>query len=150
MFYLFLASFALIGGVLTVLTVDNLGTGVSVSVLGWHTPAMSLGLIIFLSFLVGALLLYAVSVIAARHDRSRIKELKKHIIDLEQQQQQPSPQPQMAMNSMNMGLGMPPPNMGPGMPPNMGPGMGPMNGMPPNSPQQRPPVINMPGMPGQR
>ena len=110
MIYPFLVSFVLVGGILTVLTVQNLANSVQLVLFGWQTPGIPPGLLIFLSFLLGALLLYLVAVIAARHDRQRIKKLREQVSGLEQemtrlQQQHQQIVAQLQLQQQNM---MPP------------------------------------------
>ena len=164
MFYLILVLFVIVGSALTVLTVQNLVTSVQLTLFGLKTPGIAPGLLIFLSFLSGALFLYLVAIISARHDRRRMKRLRQRVKELELGKQpvqpaQPVPMmgmPQMNMQPMNMQppmnrpsstiplSNMPPPmNMpSPNMPPNMQP---PMNRPPSNMGQPNmSPHMNMP------
>jgi uncharacterized integral membrane protein len=156
-FYLILVLFVIVGSALTILTVQNLANSVQLTLFGLKTPAIPAGLLIFLAFLGGALLLYLVAIVSARHDQRRIKKLRQRVKELEQEKQQAMAQPpQIAINmsppnmqppmnmqqpSMNMPPNMQPPMNMPPMnmpPPNMQP---PMNMQPPNM-QQSP--VNMP------
>jgi hypothetical protein len=60
-----------------------------ISLFMWQTPNLPVGLLILLAFLLGALLLYAVSVLSALHDKGEIKKLKKRVAELESQSAQP-------------------------------------------------------------
>jgi uncharacterized integral membrane protein len=145
-FYLILVLFVIVGSALTVLTVQNLATSVPLTLFGLKTPGIPPGLLIFLAFLSGALLLYLVALVSARHDQRRIKKLRQRVKELEQEKlQAKAQQPPMAMNMqppMNMPPSMQPPMQPPmNMPPNMQP---PMN-MPPNMPPPNmQPPMNMP------
>lgn len=105
MIYLFLVSFVIVGSALTVLTVQNLEVAVQITLFEWKTPALPSGLLLFIFFLAGALLLYIVAAIAARHDRKEIKVLRQRVEELEQQHHQammnmpPSFVPQQPFNS---------------------------------------------------
>lgn len=171
MFYLILVLFVIVGSALTILTVQNLSTSVQLMLFGLKTPGIPPGLLIFLSFLLGALLLYLVAIFSARHDRRRIRKLRQRVRELEQEKMQANlqqPPPQMAMNmpqspaNMSPPMNMPPANMPPPMnmpPPNMQQppaNMPPMNmpsgnippmNTPPASPSPRSP-LRMPGMSG--
>src|SRR5689334_11540022 len=54
-FYLILVLFVIMGSALTILTVQNLSTSVQLTLFGLKTPGIPPGLLIFLSFLLGAL-----------------------------------------------------------------------------------------------
>jgi uncharacterized integral membrane protein len=156
-FYLILVLFVIVGSFLTILTVQNLTISVQLTLFSLKTPGIPSGLLIFLSFLLGALLLYLVALFSARHDQRRLRKLRQRVKELEQEKMQArssqplqNQQPPMNMPSgnlpppmnmppaMNMppGMNMSPPNMQP--PPNMPP---PGMNMPPNMP---PPGMNMP------
>ncbi len=76
------------GGVLTVITIENLMTPVHLMLFTWQTPAFPLGLVILIFFVLGALLLYLVSVSSARSDKRELQVLRKRINQLEQQVEQ--------------------------------------------------------------
>jgi uncharacterized integral membrane protein len=175
-FYLILVLFVIVGSVLTILTVQNLTTSVQLTLFSLKTPGIPSGLLIFLSFLLGALLLYLVALFSARHDQRRLRKLRQRVRELEQEKMQarssqplPNQPPPMNMPSGNLQPPQPPMNMPPGsmpppgmnMPPNMPPGMNmppPMNmppgNMPPPGMNMQPPSsqsknpIKMPGMSG--
>ena len=84
MFYIILITFMLLGGVLAVLTVENFSRDVSLSLFLWQIPSLPLGLILLISFLLGALVLYIVSVASAWQDRRQIRELRLRVAELEQ------------------------------------------------------------------
>src|SRR6266516_4554950 len=73
MLYLVLLVFVLIGGILTVITIENLLTPVHLVLFTWQTPTLPLGLLLLIFFLVGALLLYLVSFLSALSDKREIQ-----------------------------------------------------------------------------
>lgn len=84
MFFLFFALFIVFGGLLTIITVQNLDTPVLLSVFVWQTPTLPLGLVVVFSFVLGALLLYIVSLLSAWRDGRQMKRLRQRIAELEQ------------------------------------------------------------------
>lgn len=79
--------FVLVGGALAVLAFENFATltiEVHVKVFGWHAPALPLGVLVLLAFLLGALLLYIVSVLSAWKDRRQLARLRRRVAELEQ------------------------------------------------------------------
>jgi uncharacterized integral membrane protein len=88
MFYLLLLIFVLVGGVVTLVTVENLMTPVHLTLFLWQTPALPLGLVLLAFFLLGALLLYLVSAISAWSDKRELQHLHQRINQLEQQVEQ--------------------------------------------------------------
>ena len=87
MLYLILLVFVLIGGGLTVITIENLLTPVHLALFMWQTPTLPLGLLLLVFFLVGALLLYLVSFLSALSDKREMTSLRKRVTQLEQQGQ---------------------------------------------------------------
>ncbi|HEV2660692.1 MAG TPA: lipopolysaccharide assembly protein LapA domain-containing protein [Ktedonobacteraceae bacterium] len=85
MFYLILFVFVLVGGILTLITLGNLFTMVHLVLFTWQAPALPLGLLLLLFFLLGALLLYLVAFLSARSDKREIGSLRKRVAQLEQQ-----------------------------------------------------------------
>ena len=67
-----------------VLTIQNLGTTVPLSVFIWQTPSLSLGLLLLFSFILGALLLYLVALVSAWRDTRDLRKLRLRIAELEQ------------------------------------------------------------------
>ena len=86
MLFLILLLFILAGGVFAVITVENLTTSIHLTLFGWHTPELPVGLVVLAAFLLGVLLLYVVSFLSAWGDKRELKELHKRINELEQQQ----------------------------------------------------------------
>lgn len=81
--------FVLVGSVLAVLAFENvaiLAIEVHMRVFGWHVPALPLGLLVLLAFLLGALLLYSVTVLSAWKDRRQLARLRRRVEELEQAQ----------------------------------------------------------------
>ena len=72
MLVVILIIFALAAGVLVVLAYENFTTltiEVHVKVVGWHAPALPLGVVVLFAYLLGAVLLYIVTVLSAWRDR---------------------------------------------------------------------------------
>ena len=84
MIYLVLVLFLLVGGTLTVLTIQNLETTVPLMAFIWQTPSLPVGLLLLFSFVLGALLLYLVSFASAWRDTRDLKKLRRRITELEQ------------------------------------------------------------------
>ena len=88
--------FVLAGGMLAVLVYENVATlavEVHLRVFGWHAPALPLGVIMLLACLLGAALLYIVTVVSALRDRRQLAKLRRRVAELEQWQAQMYPQP---------------------------------------------------------
>ncbi len=112
MFFLLLLLFILAGGVFAVIAVENLAISVHLALFGWQTPELPVGLLIFLAFLLGALLLYLVSFLSAWNDKRALKDLHRRLDELQQQQtmQQRSatvPHPMSPLHSNTSTLQMP-------------------------------------------
>jgi uncharacterized integral membrane protein len=87
--YIVLVIFVLAGGALTVLAFENMATlmiEVHLTLFGWHAPILPLGLLLLLSCLLGALLLYIVTVLSALRDRRALAKLRRRVAELEQLQ----------------------------------------------------------------
>jgi uncharacterized integral membrane protein len=81
---------ALVGGPLVVLVFENsaiLMIEVPLTVFGWHAPQVPLALILLLSGLLGALLLYMIAVFSAWQDRRALAQLRRRVMELEQAQE---------------------------------------------------------------
>ena len=81
--------FVLAGGALAVLAYENFATlmiEIHLTVFGWHAPALPLGLLLLLTCLLGALLLYIVTVVSALRDRRQMTKLRRRVAELEQEQ----------------------------------------------------------------
>lgn len=82
-----LVSIALAGGTLAVLVSENYATlmiEVHLTVFGWQAPVLPLGVVLLLSCLLGALLLYSVSVLSALRDRRTLAKLRRRVVEFEQ------------------------------------------------------------------
>lgn len=80
---------ALVGGLLVVLVTENgamLMIEVPLTLFGWHAPQVPLGLILLLSGLLGALLLYLLSVFSAWRDQRALAQLRRRVMELERAQ----------------------------------------------------------------
>ena len=85
MLYVILVLFLLVGGALAFIMIQNLMTSVHVVLFIWQIPSISVGLLIFSAFLLGALLLYFVSVLSAWKERRELGTLRKRVTELETQ-----------------------------------------------------------------
>lgn len=86
MLYLVLIVFLIVGGALTVITVQNFAAQhAHVALFIWQTPELPVGLLVLLSFLLGALVLYLVSALSALRDRSELRRMQRRVAELEQQ-----------------------------------------------------------------
>lgn len=86
MFYIVLLLFVLVGGAALVLIFQNFPMEVQFSLLAWQISGISLGVLILAAFLLGALLLYMVSVASARWDKRELIRLHNRVSELEQAQ----------------------------------------------------------------
>jgi uncharacterized integral membrane protein len=85
----------LAGGAITLLVIENgalLLMSVQFSILGKHLPMVPLGLLLLLSCLFGAALVYIVTLITAWQERHELRELRKKLVELEQVSNPPIPQ----------------------------------------------------------
>ena len=89
MLLLLLILFILAGGVITALAYENIAT-LSVDVhlvfFRWHFPALPLGVLLLISFVLGALLLYVVTLVSALRERRELRRLRKRVNELEAMQ----------------------------------------------------------------
>lgn len=83
MIYFILLLVVLVGGALTVVTIQNLDTLVPLSIFTWQTPSLPLGLLIVLAFILGALLLYIISFVSAWRDTRELRKMRQRIAELE-------------------------------------------------------------------
>ena len=85
MLYLIVVLLFLGGGALTIIAIQNFTTQQAhIALFIWQTPELPIGLIVILAFLLGALLLYVVSALAAWRDKRELRRLRKRIAELEQ------------------------------------------------------------------
>jgi uncharacterized integral membrane protein len=86
MLYLILIVFLIVGGALTVITVQNFTMQhAHVALFIWQTPELPVGLLVLISFLLGALVLYLVSALSALRDSSELRRTQRRVAELEQQ-----------------------------------------------------------------
>lgn len=88
--------FVLAGGALAVLAYENVATiaiEVHLRVFGWYAPALPLGVVLLLACLLGAALLYIVTVLSAWRDRRQLAKLRRRVAELEQCQANMYPRP---------------------------------------------------------
>jgi uncharacterized integral membrane protein len=83
MIYFTLLLVLLVGGTLTVITIQNLDTLVPLSIFSWQAPSLSLGVLIIVAFVLGALLLYVISFVSAWHDMRELRRMRQRITELE-------------------------------------------------------------------
>lgn len=91
MFYILLLVIVLLGGMLTVLVIENISSFATVAQLSffvWQTPPLPIGLWLLISCLFGALLLYIVSVKVALQERRELRLLHQRVAELERSQAQ--------------------------------------------------------------
>ncbi|HEV2582375.1 MAG TPA: lipopolysaccharide assembly protein LapA domain-containing protein [Ktedonobacteraceae bacterium] len=89
MLLLILIIFALAGGTLAALAYENISTlsiDVRLTIFGWHSPAVALGVLILLSCVLGALLLYVVTLLSAVRERREMRRLRRRLAELEAMQ----------------------------------------------------------------
>ena len=82
MLYVAIILFALVSAALLVLVFANLND-VPLSLIIWQ-PHLSLGLLLLLAFVLGAVILYIVSVVSAWQDTRELKRLRVRVAQLEQ------------------------------------------------------------------
>lgn len=88
--------FILAGGALAVLAYENFATltiEVHLKLFGWHAPVLPLGVLLLLTCLLGALLLYIVTVLSALRDRRQLAKLRQRVTELEEAQAQATQAP---------------------------------------------------------
>jgi uncharacterized integral membrane protein len=83
MIYLVLLICLLVGSALTIVALQNLSTEVQFMLFIWSTPRIPLGLPVLVAFLLGALVLYIVSLLSAVQDRREVRRLRRRVSELE-------------------------------------------------------------------
>jgi uncharacterized integral membrane protein len=86
-FFLILLLFLLIGGVLTLITLQNLNTLIHLNLYFWKTPQFPVGFLLIGGVLLGAVLLYLVAMVSAMRERRELKRLHLRVEELEQKVQ---------------------------------------------------------------
>ncbi len=133
-FYLILLVFLLIGGVLAWIVWQNLADTVQVVLFNWHAQPLPIGLWLIGFFLLGALLLYIVSVLSALKERREMKMLRERVAELEREKKQAQAAAQAGTPSGPLSA----------------PGSMPSGGARPSGPlQSNQSFMPMPGLPGQ-
>jgi uncharacterized integral membrane protein len=84
-FFLIIVVFLLIAGGLTLIAAQNLSLSVHLTLFSWQTPDLPIGVWLIAAFLLGAIVLYLVSVSSAMHDRRALKTLRQQVLTLEGQ-----------------------------------------------------------------
>ena len=82
MFWVAVILFVIVVAVLATLTFQNFHNDVALSLFGWHTPSLPLGLWLLFAFCLGALVLYFVSAAWAWQDRRELRRLRLEITNL--------------------------------------------------------------------
>jgi uncharacterized integral membrane protein len=83
MLFVAISLFLLVTAGIAVLAYVNLQDEAPFSLLIWHVPAVSVGLICLLAFLLGALMLYFISLAASRREAGELKALRDRVAELE-------------------------------------------------------------------
>ena len=81
--YIAIIVFVLVTAGLAVLAFENFLSDVSLTLIFWSTPPLPLGWILFLSFLLGAAMLFLVAAVAAMDERRELKRLRGRVKKLE-------------------------------------------------------------------
>lgn len=81
--YIAIIVFVLVTAGLAVLAFENFLSDVSLTLIFWSTPPLPLGWILFLSFLLGATMLFLVAAAAAMDERRELKRLRGRVKELE-------------------------------------------------------------------
>jgi|HubBroStandDraft_4_1064222.scaffolds.fasta_scaffold387334_2 uncharacterized integral membrane protein len=97
--YLAFILFLLVSAGLAVLVYENFSTDVSLSLVVWQTPNLPIGLFLFVSYLLGALLLYIISATSAWRDVRLVRTLRKRVQELELAQAQQAQLQQIRVQS---------------------------------------------------
>lgn len=84
MIYLVLLICLLAGSALAIVALQNLSVEAQFTLFIWQTPRIPLGLFVVIAFLLGAVLLYIISVLSALQDRREVKSLRRRVTELEQ------------------------------------------------------------------
>lgn len=83
MLYIVIILFLIFSGVLAVAAFENFTTPAQISLFGWQSPELPLGLLLLLVFVLGAVLLYLVSAASAWQDWREMRRLRERIAELE-------------------------------------------------------------------
>jgi uncharacterized integral membrane protein len=91
--FLALVVFLLVGGVFTVITLQNLNTLTHLNLYFWQTPEFPVGLLLIGAMLLGAILVYLIAFLAATEERRELQYLRQRVVDAEAQKNQVALQP---------------------------------------------------------
>ncbi len=83
MVYLVLIICLLVGSALTLVALQNMSTEEQFILFTWSTPRVPLGILVLVAFLLGALVLYIVSLLSAVQDRREVRRLRRRVTELE-------------------------------------------------------------------
>ena len=83
MLYIAFFVFVVVTAGLAVLAFENFLKDVSLSLIFWNTPPLPVGLMLLLSFLLGAAVLFLIAAAAAMDDRRELKRLRWRVKELE-------------------------------------------------------------------
>jgi uncharacterized integral membrane protein len=100
MLYVAIFLFLLVTAGIAALAYVNLLDEVPLSLLFWQLPAISVGLACLLAFLLGALMLYFISLAASRREAGELKRLRKRVAELEELGKAPPLSPVVPMPGM--------------------------------------------------
>ena len=114
MIYLVLIIFVLVGSALAVLMWQNVSHEVQLTLFIWQMPHVPLGLLIVITFLLGAVLLYITSALSALRDSREMKKLRRRLKELEQAPTRTVSGPLQGHGSPQI---LPMPGIPPGVPP---------------------------------
>ncbi len=84
MIYLVIIICLLVGSALAIVTLQNLSVDVQFTLFVWQTPSVPLGLLVVVAFLLGAVLLYVISILSAVRDYREVRMLRRRVKELEQ------------------------------------------------------------------
>ena len=84
MLFIAIIVFILVTAGVVVLAFENMSIGVTFTVFTGLTLHLSVGLLLLLAFILGALVFYLITVTAAVQDRQELKQLRMRVADLEQ------------------------------------------------------------------
>ncbi len=77
--------FLLVTAGVTLLAFVNFLNEVTFSLIIWQTPHVSVGVLCLLAFLLGALMLYIISVAASQQETQELKKLRDRVAELEEE-----------------------------------------------------------------
>ena len=83
MIYLVLLICLLVGSTLTIVALQNMSTEEQFMLFTWSTPRIPLGILVLVAFLLGALVLYIISLLSAVQDRREVRRLRRRVAELE-------------------------------------------------------------------